>query len=91
MRKITKIIGHILLTKVQIHDDNHSYQGLALAPVSVLPAYQNQGVGSALINNTLQTAQQLNHAVVIVMGHATYYPRFGFEPASKYNIAAPYE
>lgn len=44
-----KIIGHILLTKVEIVSENNSVTSLGLAPVSVLPKYQKQGVGSALI------------------------------------------
>jgi len=43
------IVGHLMLTKLLIKNDGQNYEALALAPVSVLPEYQNQGIGSQLI------------------------------------------
>ena len=86
-----ELLGHILLTKARIIDGENSCETLALAPVSVLPAHQGQGVGSALINASLGRAKQLGFSSVIVLGHPGYYPKFGFEPASRWNIQAPFE
>lgn len=86
-----KIIGHIMLTKINIKNENTQADSLALAPVSVLPEYQNKGIGNKLINESLQIAKNLGFKSVIVLGHDKYYPKFGFEKASKYRISAPFE
>ncbi|MBE4909959.1 N-acetyltransferase [Bacillus luteolus] len=86
-----QIIGHILLSKCQIVNPNQYVQALALAPVSVHPEFQNKGVGSTLIKESLQKAKLLNYDSVIVLGHPNYYPKFGFKKASLWNIKVPFE
>lgn len=85
------IVGHIMLTKLIIENEENRYSTLALAPVSVLPEYQNKGVGSKLISESLKIAKEIGFKSVIVLGHDKYYPRFGFKPASKWGIKAPFE
>ena len=70
-----EIIGHILMTKVEIVSENKSVTSLGLAPVSVLPEYQNRGIGSALI----------------LLGHKDYYPRFGYKQAIDFGIEFPFD
>lgn len=65
-----KIIGHILLSKIFIVKGEKSIESLALAPISVLPNYQNKGVGQSLIQRSLEIAEELNFDSVIVMGHS---------------------
>jgi len=84
-------IGHIMLTKLSIENEDDIYESLALAPVSVLPEYQNKGIGSKLINQSLKIAKELGYKSVIVLGHDKYYPRFGFKPASIWGIKAPFD
>ncbi|MBF2188965.1 N-acetyltransferase [Staphylococcus epidermidis] len=86
-----KIIGQILLSKISIVSGKNSTGSLALAPVSVLSAYQNKGVGRQLIQKALETAKNLNFESVIVLGHSDYYPKFGFKKASNWNIEAPFD
>lgn len=86
-----EIIGHIMLTKIFIENEDNRYESLALAPVSVLPEYQNKGIGSKLINQSLRIAKELGYKSVIVLGHDKYYPRFGFRPASIWGIKAPFD
>lgn len=86
-----KIIGHILLSKISIVNDENYTESLALAPVSVLPEYQNKGIGKSLINKALEIAKKLDFESVIVMGHSEYYPKFGFKKASNWGIEAPFE
>jgi predicted N-acetyltransferase YhbS len=86
-----EIVGHILLTKVIINNENLATESLALAPVSVLPNYQNKGVGKLLMKEALKMAKELNFKSVIVLGHPTYYPKFGFKPASLWGIKAPFD
>ena len=80
------IVGHVLFTKVQVGGKIL----LALAPVSVLPEEQNQGIGSRLIQEGYKRAAALGYPGVIVLGHAAYYPRFGYRPAAEYGINAPF-
>ena len=87
-----KVVGHILFTRIAIIDDNGTeHDSLALAPMAVLPQYQRQGIGGQLVAGGLQTAKELGHKSVIVVGHEHYYPKFGFQPAEKWNIKCPYD
>jgi len=81
------IVGHILFTKIQIGDTIQ----LALAPVSVIPSMQNQGIGSKLIKKGHQIAKELGYEFSVVLGHANYYPRFGYLTASTFRIKAPFD
>jgi len=85
-----KIIGHILFSKIKIIGKKE-YESLALAPMAVLPEFQKHGIGGKLINDGLNKARELGFDSVIVLGHQDYYPRFGFERASKWNIKCPFE
>lgn len=82
-----KIVGHILFTKVTIDNSEE----LALAPLAVLPEYQRQGIGSALIQKGHEIARQLGFHYSIVLGSENYYPKMGYVPAVQYQIFAPFE
>jgi len=85
------VSGHILFYPVVIDSGREEYQTLALAPMAVIPELQNKGIGNKLVTEGLETAKRLGHKSVIVLGHPNYYPRFGFQPASKWGIRAPFE
>lgn len=85
------IVGHIMLTRLTIENDKEKFESLALAPVSVLPEYQNQGIGSKLMVTSLNIALSMEYQSVVVLGHAEYYPEFGFKPASNWGIKAPFD
>lgn len=84
------IVGHILLSKIKITTNKSSIESLALAPVSVLPEYQNKGIGKILINYALNKARQLGYKSVIVLGHENYYPKFGFKSTSIWQIKSSF-
>lgn len=86
-----KLVGHILFTKINIVSNEESFESLALAPLSVLPDYQNKGIGRALINYGLKVAKHLGYESVVVLGHENYYPKFGFKKASEFDIKPPFE
>ena len=86
-----KIVGHAMFTKLCIKNGDENYPTLALAPVSVLPGFQNQGIGSKMILYGLNRSKEMGFKSVIVLGHEKYYPRFGFKPASEWGIKAPYD
>jgi putative acetyltransferase len=83
-----KTVGHILFYPVDIVNGDRHIETLALASMAVLPEYQKKGVGSKLVKVGLGKAKQLGYRSVIVRGHPKYYPKFGFQPAGKWNIKA---
>lgn len=86
-----EIVGHILLTKLEISNDTASFESLALAPVSVLPEFQGKGIGAKLILHSHKVAKDLGYQSIILLGHPDYYPRFGYELCEKYHIEMPFE
>ena len=82
-----KIVGHILFTKAFVN----SIEVLALAPLSVLPKYQNRGIGLSLIKEGHRIAHELGYRYSVVLGHSEYYPKVGYVPASQYGIEASFE
>jgi putative acetyltransferase len=76
------IMGHALCSPVTIEADTGKVIGAGLGPVAVLPEFQKRGVGSALIRAALAKLEKRQTPFVVVLGHPTYYPRFGFVPAS---------
>lgn len=81
------VVAHALLTRCRVGDG----PALALGPCSVRPAQQRRGAGSATIRAALDAARERWENLVVVLGHAEYYPRFGFTPASRRGIRASFE
>jgi putative acetyltransferase len=75
-----RLIGHIAFSPVRMSDGTPDWYGLG--PVSVLPAYQRQGVGKALIRKGLAQLQELGAEGCCLVGHPDYYPKFGFSNPS---------
>jgi putative acetyltransferase len=63
---------------------------MALGPMAVRPASQRRGIGSALVHEGLNACRALGHDVVVVLGHARFYPRFGFVPARSVGLMSEY-
>jgi putative acetyltransferase len=85
-----RIIGHILFPPISIVSDIAETPALALATLSVHQDFQCLGIGTALIEEGLKECQRLGHRIVIVVGHPTYYPKFGFTVARDFGINAPF-
>lgn len=86
-----RAVGHALFSRIKIHDGARAFDSLALAPVSVLPELQGRGIGSRLVMAGHAAARELGFGSVIVVGHPAYYPRFGYVPASRFGISAPFD
>jgi len=86
-----QIVGHILLTKSRILSGIASHQLLVLAPVSVVPEFQRQGVGSKLIEAAHEKSKELRYISVVVLGHEDYYPRFGYKRADSFGISFSFD
>ena len=85
------IVGYILLTKIKIRNENQSFNSLALAPVAVLPEFQNRGIGGELIEYAHSKAKELGFKSVVLLGHEKYYPIFGYSQADKFGIELPFD
>ena len=85
------IVGHILVTRIKIRNDEASFDSLALAPVSVLPEYQRQDIGGKLIRAAHKIARELGHESVVLVGHKDYYPRFGYRLCELFDIKIPFD
>lgn len=84
-------IGHILFTRATFKGERESPLMYILAPLAVIPEYQGKGVGGLLIRTGLEHLRLMGSQCVFVLGHATYYPRHGFEPcAGDKGYPAPY-
>ncbi|MGH9900227.1 MAG: GNAT family N-acetyltransferase, partial [Pyrinomonadaceae bacterium] len=88
-----RVVGHILFSPVAIESgesESARSTALGLAPMAVLPEFQNRGVGSALVRRGLEECLRLGFPVVVVVGHPEYYPRFGFAPARPKGLDCEY-
>ena len=83
------IVGHILFSPITV--DGQDSQMLGLAPMAVRPERQRQGIGSALVRAGLEASRRRGAAAVVVVGHAAFYPRFGFAPASRFGLRCEYD
>jgi len=84
------IVGHILFSPVNFRPPHPDIRALGLAPLAVLPEHQNQGIGALLTRRGLADCETCGWQVVIVLGHPTYYPRFGFRPADELGLDNEY-
>lgn len=85
-----QIIGYGLLSEVSIVNSSQEFIGLVLAPLAVSPNAQGKGVGGTLLTILEHSATKLGYNYISILGHADYYPRFGYAPASKYQVKAPF-
>lgn len=79
------LAGHILLTRASVGGD----PVLVLAPLSVRPEFQRQGVGTALMREAHRIAGALGYDYVLVLGSEDYYPRAGYRPAEELGVTVP--
>ena len=82
------IVGNIMYTKSHIMDEsNNRIETTTFGPVSVLPASQRQGIGSALISHSKKVASEKGYKVIIIQGHPHNYCKHGFKNAKDYHIS----
>lgn len=85
-----QVAGHISFSPVTIESEKGVFTAIGLAPMSVLPEYQNKGIGSSLVREGLKECKRLGHDIVVVLGHSKFYPKFGFSPASLKGLRSEY-
>lgn len=83
-----RVVGHLLFSPVRVEPEGAGagFEALGLAPLSVHPDFQRSGGGHALMRAGLATCREAGHTIVFVLGHADYYPRFGFVPAGPLGL-----
>ena len=86
-----RVVGHIMFSPVAVAEAPENFRGIGLAPVSVLPQFQNQGIGSKLVHAGLVECRQDSYDAVFVLGHTKYYPRFGFRRAKDFGLDNEYK
>lgn len=83
-------VGHIFFSPIQIQAEGPTIATLALAPMAVLPEFQRRGIGTRLVETGLEQCASQGCQVVVVVGHPTFYNRFGFGPASGMGLRSVY-
>lgn len=86
----SRIVGHIMFSRMWIKTSSGLLAALALAPVAVLPGHQRKGIGSLLVQRGLELSRGRDEEIVIVVGHPDYYPRFGFSSAKAKSLESPF-
>jgi putative acetyltransferase len=85
-----EIVGHILFSPVSIMTKAGMVDALSLAPMAVAPGRQRTGIGSRRVKEGLKICRQRGHAIVIVLGHPEFYPRFGFSAELAASLESPF-
>jgi putative acetyltransferase len=84
------VVGHIVFSPVSLL--NHAgLKIMGLGPLCVASEQQRKGIGAALVRAGLERCERLGCDAVVVVGHASYYPRFGFGPAAHYGLRCEYD
>lgn len=85
------VVGHIFFSPVLVSGESGTVQGMGLAPMAVLPKNQRQGLGSLLVREGIKAMHERKCPFIIVLGHPEYYPRFGFDCASKHGLSCQWD
>ena len=82
-----KIVGHVMLSHVDLVGAESAHRILTLSPLSVAPEEQGRGIGGSLIRTAIAAADARGEPLVVLEGSPLYYPRFGFRPAKELGIS----
>ncbi|PZF88829.1 N-acetyltransferase [Listeria ivanovii] len=85
------IVGYIMFSEISLQTENKSRFILGLAPLAVLPEFQGSRIGSRLMEEGIRLSREKAYPAVAVLGHADYYPRFGFITSETFGIPVPFD
>ena len=86
-----RVVGHLLVSAATLEAEDGSTRPIwVIGPVAVEPEQQRHGIGTALMDAAIALATERGQPLVCLLGHADYYPRFGFEPARGIGLEAPH-
>jgi putative acetyltransferase len=83
-------VGHAAYSLVTVTDGDTLRRFPALGPIGVLPRYQSQGIGSALVRAGLEAMRDMGYGLLFLVGSPLYYPRFGYQPAQPLGFTSDY-
>jgi putative acetyltransferase len=86
----SRIVGHILFSRMSIESTQRTLPAVSLAPMAVRPSHQRRAVGSRLIRHGIRELRACGERLVIVVGHKDYYPRFGFASERARYLSSPF-
>lgn len=86
-----KLVGHLAFSPVAVDGETAEAVIAGAGPLSVSPELQRKEIGSALFIEGLKQIEKLGFNAVVLLGHAKYYPRFGFSPASQHMLRCEYD
>jgi putative acetyltransferase len=81
-----RVVGHVFFSPVRVEGPGDPVDAVALGPMAVDPDHQSQGIGAQLVEAGLEACRRRGDRAVFVLGHPTYYPRFGFMPAAAHGL-----
>jgi predicted N-acetyltransferase YhbS len=81
-----EIVGNIVYAKSKVITTIKEYDVLTFGPLSILPEYQNKGIGGKLINHTIKLSREMGFRAILIYGNPKYYERFGFKNTKEYGI-----
>jgi putative acetyltransferase len=81
------VVGHIMFSPLLVG----SVAGAGLGPMSVAPSHQRRGIGSLLVRAGIERLRATGCPFVVVIGHPTFYPRFGFQPAAQFGLTSEWD
>lgn len=81
-----EIVGHAMLSKAVIREQDRETDVIVLAPIAVKPELQKQGIGSKLIEEGIRRCKAMGYGLILLIGHPGYYPRLGFQPARQHGL-----
>lgn len=85
-----KIVGHAAYSLLTVTDGDIARHFPGLGPIGVDPAWQRQGVGSALVRAGLGAMREMGYGLLFLVGSPAFYPRFGFQPAQPLGFSSDY-
>ena len=86
------VVGHVLFSPVTVVDREKAiWEAYGLGPVAVQPGRQKLGIGGKLIRAGIDRLTAAGVDALFVLGHPSYYPRFGFQPAVRFGIKSSYD
>jgi putative acetyltransferase len=85
------VVGHIFFCPVEVAGGGPAISAAGLGPMAVLPEHQRRGIGSRLVREGLEACRRLGFDAVVLVGHPSYYPRFGFGPAGRFGLRCAFD
>lgn len=81
-----ELVGHVLFSPVTVKSEAGEFTAVALGPIAVSPDHQKAGIGSELCRKGIEACREAGYGLAFVLGHSSYYPRFGFVPSAPYGL-----